>query len=200
MNEILAMDSLGVNFNSARPILTDAAPISFDIEELKREPVAADEERFLEQQFSDEFRIDELKVDSVIGGFLQSRIDEVQSIQRDKAPLATIFLLGSTLEGILIAVAGKDLKRFMTASAAPKDKSQAVLKIYDWTLNSLIEVAQEIGMLSLDVKKFSHVLRDFRNYIHPYRQMSERFSPDQGTVDICWQVFKAAFTQLKLNS
>jgi hypothetical protein len=200
MNEILAMDNLGIGFIQNRPVLTDGAPITFDIEDLKREPLVADAEAFLEQQFSDDIRIDDLKVDTVISGFLQSRINEVQAIRRDKAPLATIFLLGSTLEGILIAVACNDIKRFMTAQAAPKDKSQSVLKIQDWTLNSLIDVAHQIGMLSLDVKKFSHVLRDFRNYIHPYRQMSEAFSPDQDTVDICWQVFKAAVSQLKESS
>ena len=200
MNEILAMDNLGIGFIQNRPVLTDGAPIDFDIEDLKREPAVADAEAFLEQQFSDDIRIDDLKVDAVISGFLQSRINEVQTIRRDKAPLATIFLLGSTLEGILIAVACKDINTFMTSPAAPKDKSQTVLKIQDWTLNSLIDVAHQIGMLSLDVKKFSHVLRDFRNYIHPYRQMSEAFSPDQDTVDICWQVFKAAVSQLKESS
>lgn len=200
MSDILAMDNLGIDFTQNRPILTDASPATFDAEELKRKPVAADAEVFLGQQFSEEIRIEDLRVDSVISGFLQSRIDEVQAIRRDKAPLATIFLLGSTLEGILIAVACIDMNRFMTAPAAPKDKSQNVLKIQEWTLNSLIDVAHQIGMLSLDVKKFSHVLRDFRNYVHPYRQMSEAFSPDQDTVDICWQVFKAAVTQLKESS
>lgn len=200
MGEILAMDNLGIDFIQNRPVLTDAAPTTFDVEELKREPVAADAEVFLEQQFSDDIRIEDLRVDAVISGFLQSRINEVQAIRRDKAPLATIFLLGSTLEGILIAVACNDIKRFMAAPSAPKDKSQSVLKIQDWTLNSLIDVAHQIGMLSLDVKKFSHVLRDFRNYVHPYRQMSEDFNPDQDTVDICWQVFKAAVSQLKESS
>lgn len=200
MNEILAMDNIGIEFKQNRPILTDAAPISFEVEELQRESVAIGAEVFLEQQFSDDIRIDDLKVDSTISAFLQSRINEAQAIRRDRAPLATIFLLGSTLEGILIAVACNDIKRFMTAPAAPKDKSQNVLKIHEWTLNSLIEAAHQIGLLSLDVKKFSHVLRDFRNYIHPYRQMSESFSPDQDTVDICWQVFKAAVSQLKESS
>jgi hypothetical protein len=200
MSEILAMDNLGIGFIQNRPVLTDVAPTTFDVEELKRAPVAADAEVFLEQQFSDDICIEDLRVDAVISGFLQSRINEVQAIRRDKAPLATIFLLGSTLEGILIAVACNDIKRFMTAASAPKDKSQNVLKIQDWTLNSLIDVAHQIGILSLDVKKFSHVLRDFRNYVHPYRQMSEDFSPDQDTVDICWQVFKAAVSQLKESS
>ena len=66
----------------------------------------------------------------------------------------------------------------------------------DWTLASLIDVAHEVGLLDLDVKKFSHVLRDFRNFIHPYEQLGQRFSPTQQTINISWQVFKAAFDQL----
>ncbi len=52
------------------------------------------------------------------------------------------------------------------------------------------------------VKKFSHSLRDFRNYIHPYEQVSSRFNPDEHTARISWQVLKAALFQLsgqKLN-
>jgi hypothetical protein len=44
------------------------------------------------------------------------------------------------------------------------------------------------------------VLRGFRNYIHPYQQMSENFSPNEQTVDICWQVFRAAYSQLKART
>ena len=107
---------------------------------------------------------------------------------------------GSTLEGMLIAVGLDDQKRFMTAKAAPKNKTGQVFALHDWKLQSLIDVAYELNLLSLDVKKFSHVLRDFRNYIHPYQQMSQDFRLDQHTVHICWQVFKAAFAQLKAKS
>lgn len=50
-----------------------------------------------------------------------------------------------------------------------------------------------------DVKKFSHELRDFRNYIHPFHQRAQGFTPTEHTVDICWQVFRAAFAQLKAS-
>ena len=166
MNDILVMDNLGIDFVLSRPILTDAAPINIDMSDLTKVPIATDESSFLKQQFSDDIDLGELKLDAVITGFLQARVDEVQACPRDKVPLGTIFLLGSTLEGILIAVATKNLPNFMTAKAAPKDKSGAILKVYDWKLSQLIDVAQELDLLKLDVKKFSHELRDFRNYIH----------------------------------
>lgn len=201
MNDILAMDALSVTFRGTVPILARASPISLDLQDLA-DPAATEPEaeQFLRKQFSDDIKIDDLGLDSVVTSFLQSRVDEVQACPRDKVPLGTIFLLGSTLEGILIAVASKDSVTFMSASTAPKNKAGTVLKVHDWKLNDLITVANELGRLNHDVSRFSHVLRDFRNYIHPYHQMAKGFMPDQHTVDICWQVFKAAFAQLKSSS
>jgi hypothetical protein len=185
MNEILAMVSLAVAIDNARPFIKHAAPLDFD------------ESEFLSKQFGDDIHIQELGFDSVITSYLQSRVDEAQSCPKDKVPLGTIFLLGSTLEGILLAVALKDQAKYMRSKTAPKEKTGAVKNIYNWKLAELIDVAHEVDDLRLDVKNFSHVLRDFRNFIHPFNQMSQSFNPDQHTVDICWQVFKAAFYQLK---
>ena len=87
----------------------------------------------------------------------------------------------------------------MRSKTAPKKAGVVKNNIYEWKLAELIEVAFEVDDLKLDVKLFSHVLRDFRNYIHPFHQMQQSFNPDQHTVDICWQVFKAAFYQLKVR-
>ena len=82
-----------------------------------------------------------------------------------KAPLAAIFLAGSTLEGILLNTAINNPRAFNQSLSAPKDKEGKILKLNDWKLSQLIDVACEIGLLDLDIKKFSHSLRDFRNYI-----------------------------------
>ena len=200
MNQILALESMAVTFVGTRPTLTDGAQVVIDENELlKTPPPAPDEATFLRQQFADEVVITDLKLDPDITAILQSRVDEAQACTRGKAPLATIFLLGSTLEGILLGVATTDLPGFMKAKAAPKDKTGTVHKIYDWKLVSLIDVSCELGLVGLDVKKFSHELRDFRNYIHPFHQRAQGFTPTEHTADICWQVFRAAFAQLKAS-
>ena len=66
----------------------------------------------------------------------------------------------------------------------------------DWTLSEFITVAHEIGLLKPDVQKFSHGLRDFRNYIHPYQQMASGFKPDEHTAKLCFQVLKAALADV----
>ena len=82
------------------------------------------------------------------------------------------------------------------AKNSPKDKNGKVLQFHKWTLSNLIDVAKEKEFLKKDVRKFSHSLRDFRNYIHPYQQANEQFNPDEHTAKLCWQVLKVAIFQI----
>jgi len=102
------------------------------------------------------------------------------------------------MEGLLLAIALMYPEQYNQAQAAPKDDSGKSRKFQDWTLSNFIDVSTEIGLLNLDVKKFSHGVRDFRNYIHPYQQMSSKFSPDSNTALICFQVLKAALNQIEI--
>ena len=69
MNGILAMESLSVGFAGAKPELRGAPGIELDEQQLAEEPPAPDESAFLERRFSEDLRIDELGLDSVITGF-----------------------------------------------------------------------------------------------------------------------------------
>jgi hypothetical protein len=158
------------------------------------------DEQLTEEQFiSREFKtvsVEKLGLDGVVSGILNQRIDEIRRCLTSQSPLAVIFLCGSTLEGILLGVAGRRPGEFNQSSLSPKDKSGKVKPFHEWTLNEFINVARDLKLLGEDVKKFSHGLRDFRNYIHPYAQMASNFNPDQHTAKICWQVLQAAITQL----
>src|ERR1035437_9230545 len=149
------------------------------------------EDEFLSRDFKD-VSVDKLRLDGTITIILQQRIDEIRKCLNAKAPLSVIFLCGSTLEGILLGIATGNAKDFNQASASPKDKVGKVKQFYDWSLSDYINVARELNLLGEDVKKFSHALRDFRNYIHPFEQMSANFNPDEHTAKICWQVLQTA--------
>lgn len=152
---------------------------------------------FLTQEFSD-ISITDLPIDGSLTTFLEARIDEIKKCLSAKASLSVIFLAGSTLEGILLGIASKNPATYNQTKSAPKDKDTGKVKSFnDWTLNNFIDASCEIGYLREDVKKFSHALRDFRNYIHPYQQMSIGFHPDENTAKICFQVLKAAIFQIK---
>lgn len=152
------------------------------------------EQEFLHRQYQN-ISIKKLTIDPNLVPVLESRLAEAQHCLTS-APLATIFLCGSILEGILLGVALQSPKEFNQAANSPKDKDNKVKQFQEWSLAQFIDVAHELGALKLDVKKFSHGLRDFRNYIHPYQQLLSKFTPDKHTAEICMQVLKAAIADL----
>jgi hypothetical protein len=153
------------------------------------------EEEFLNRDFKN-VDISKLGLDSVVSRILQQRIDEIKKCLNAKAPLSVIFLCGSTLEGILLGIASNKAKEFNQSIGSPKDKDGKIKLFQNWNLNDFINVARELNLIGEDVKKFSHALRDFRNYIHPYQQMSSNFNPDEHSAKICWQVLQTAIIQL----
>lgn len=153
------------------------------------------EDEFISREFGT-VPVDKLGLDAAICDVLKQRLDEIRKCLTARSPLAVIFLCGSTLEGILLGTACKRAKDFNQSPASPKDKAGAVKPFQEWTLSDFINVARDLNLIGEDVKKFSHALRDFRNYIHPHEQMSSKFNPDNHTAKISWQVLQAAISQL----
>lgn len=150
-------------------------------------------EAFLQQDF-DDIGVSIKSLEADIQEVIQQRINEISVILK-VAPLASIFLIGSTLEGVLLDAAKRNADQFLGAKAAPMYKG-GVIDIEAWKLNDLINVAYELDFVTKNIKDFSHSLRKFRNYIHPRQQASENFSPNEDTAKICFQVLKAAITEL----
>lgn len=153
------------------------------------------EEDFLKQTF--DVNVDLLRLNIDVTEIIKMRLQEVESCIKSQAPLAAVILIGSILEGILLGTASAFPQLFNQVQCAPKEKDSVKNKKFqDWKLTNLIDAAAEVGILKQDVKKFSHVVRDFRNYIHPYQQLVSKFSPDKHTALICLQVLKAAIYQI----
>jgi len=156
--------------------------------------VALSEDEFVNREFKN-ISLDKLGLDNAITEVLKQRLEEVGKCLRSKASLAAIFLCGSTLEGILLGISSKYPKEFNQSKCAPA-KDGKILPFHNWTLASFIDTARDIGILGEDVKKHSHALRDFRNYIHPYQQVASGFSPHEHTAKISWQVLQAAIYEI----
>jgi hypothetical protein len=129
---------------------------------------------------------------------IYQRINEIIQCLNANAPLSVIFLCGSILEGILFTIAKENPQKFNSSKSSPK-KDEKVKEIGQWTLNDFIVVSSDLGLLSDDITKHSHSLKDFRNYIHPREQAKSKFNPNIDTAKIEWQVLKTAITQLEKN-
>lgn len=154
---------------------------------------------FLSQDYP-EVNFNRLQLESAFLPVMEYRWAEVKNCLNAGANLSAIILLGSMLEGVLLGAAHANPREFNQAPEAPKDEGGKVLPLWKWNLAAFIDVAYRLGILKLDVKKFSHALRDFRNYIHPYEQHASGFTPDQDTARICLQVFRAAVNQLSTST
>lgn len=150
---------------------------------------------FLSVEYSN-VSTDELPITEQVKPILSVRLAEMKLCFESEAYLSTVIICGSLLEGILLGIASSFPKEFNQSKSAPK-RDGKVLPFPNWTLSQFIDVAANAGLLQEDVKEFSHVLRDFRNYIHPYQQMSTKFLPNEHTAKICMQVLKAAIFQIK---
>lgn len=156
---------------------------------------AETEDQFLKREFTIP-NIQRLPIEIQAVPIIESRLAEARAALQARAYLSVIFLCGSVLEGVLLGAAQREPARFNQAKASPKGADGSVKRFHEWNLAQFIDVASEIGVLKLDVKKFSHGLRDFRNYIHPYEQMVSGFAPDEHTAKVCFQVLKAALASV----
>ena len=157
------------------------------------EDFLADEE-FLNKAFEIP-NLQKLPVDSDVAEIIQDRLKEAQACLSVGAYLSVIILCGSVLEAVLLGAAQKDPAKFNRSAKAPKgrDKPKA---FRDWTLLEFINVGCDLELLKPDVREFSQGLREFRNYIHPNKQLKSDFKPDEFTAKICFQVLKAALADV----
>lgn len=163
---------------------------------IKEQSISQDnltEDEFLNQEFSNiDLALLNLEMHTEV---ISQRLEEIKNCLNSNSPLSVIFLCGSTLEGILFNLAMQYRKEFNTSKSAPKKDGKAK-QFHDWTLSDFINVSFEQNFIGLDIKTYSHSLRDFRNFIHPYQQMTLKFNPDIHTAKISWQVLQATIHKL----
>lgn len=137
-----------------------------------------------------------LPVEPTVVPIIESRLVEAQKTLEAGAYLSVVVLCGSILEGVLLGTAQNYPAQFNKSTASPKERDGRVKRFHKWRLSEFIDVATNLEILKPDVQKFSHGLRDFRNYIHPYQQMSSGFTPDEHTARVCIQVLNAALASV----
>lgn len=182
--------------NSERDIAKRCKEIANNVRNRNEEGLQKEEVDFLNKNF-DSFNVNSLKLTTTMELVIKQRLDEIKKCLNNDIPLGAIFLIGSTLEGLLLNIAKQNPEKFNQSKSAPKEIDGTIKKFKNWSLNSLIDVAYETNFIGLDVKKFSHNLRDFRNYIHPEEQVTQNFNPDKNTALISYQVLLAAIKDLQ---
>jgi len=123
---------------------------------------------------------------------LSNRWTEANLTFESGAYLATVILLGSILEGVLLDKVEQNPAQANSSPKCPKDKSGKPLAFKDWKLQNLIEVCHDCGWLKKEYKDFSHVVRDYRNFIHPNKERQERITFSEPICKVIWEVVSAS--------
>lgn len=108
-----------------------------------------------------------------MANLLQRRMQEVLDAI-EKSPLTATIMMGAVLEALFLARINliTDKKILFTLNATPKDKSGKARELKDWGLNDFIEVSHEMNWIRKPLKDISTTLRDYRNIIHPVKELS----------------------------
>jgi hypothetical protein len=134
---------------------------------------------------------------------LARRWNECAKCVKADAHLAAVVMMGGLLEALFVARANKmpDKTPLISATNAPKDKTTGKTTNYqDWMLDSYIKVGFELKWITESAKDVADVLKEYRNFVHPAKEL--RYGVKLGLNDssMFWQVTKALARQLLLSA
>jgi hypothetical protein len=103
-------------------------------------------------------------------------------------------MMGSVLEGLLLGRALLSPEEALASSAAP-----ATRQIRNWHLSALIDVAIERRWVRGSMKGCSHVLRRYRNAVHPWEQATAAMPFDAKTYRSCTKLLRVIVSDLVVS-
>lgn len=129
---------------------------------------------------------------------LALRWDECIKCVEGNAPLAAVVMMGGLLETLLLNRINKlpTQSSVFTAKNAPRNNKGQTLPLNEWALKNYIEVAHELKWITQTEKDLGVVLRDYRNFIHPFKQKTYSIFINQNDARILWELCKSISKQL----
>lgn len=132
---------------------------------------------------------------------LSNRWREIEICVNHGAPLAATIMIGGMLESLFLAringedKAGRD--RTFKCQSAPKDKATGTPRpLNDWKLVDYIAVAHERQWITPTLKDLSGVLRDYRNLVHPQKELSQARVLNSQDAAILWAIARQMISQI----
>jgi hypothetical protein len=119
------------------------------------------------------------------------------------AHLAAVVMMGGLLEALFVARANKmpDKSPLTSAASAPKDKTTGkTLNYQEWMLDSYIKVGCELKWITESAKDVADKLKEYRNFVHPAKELRYGITLGFNDSSMFWQVTKALARQLLLSA
>ncbi|MGR3309496.1 MAG: hypothetical protein ACUZ77_01870 [Candidatus Brocadiales bacterium] len=131
-------------------------------------------------------KFDFIKTNPKLKAVLERDFSEIQKCLASDCWKASIILCGSAIEAILYYV----LKQRENEALASKNSNRKD-KLEEWNLVTLIKVASDLKLIKEGVTSFSHSVRDYRNLVHPLKEV-------EGNYNIAGEEARASFETLKM--
>lgn len=170
LNRILMLDGLKVEQDRGRPRLVEHDPEMTDSSAMSRVELAV--------------AMTDVLSDPAVAAVAQRRLDEARICHSNRAYTATIIMLGSLLESILVGIVAD---RLPGRTPKPLDRMG---------LQELLDLAHKERWIDVDVHMGSVLIRTYRNLVHPRAQLRMNHAPDADTVDMCWPIVNATLNDL----
>ncbi len=197
--QLAKADSLYEKMSTATYRATSKAVYVDLLKEIRAELLLIQGQTFIAPTPSSDLKvpnISKLVQNAQMASILTRRMQEVLDAI-EKSPLTATIMMGAVLEALFLARINllTDKKALFALKATPKDKSGKALELKEWGLNDFIDVSHEIGWIRKPLKDISAVLRDYRNIIHPVkeltlmREMKTDILVNSSDAKMFWRVF-----------
>jgi len=130
---------------------------------------------------------------------LVARWNECVMCLNANAALAATVMMGGLLEALLLARINRETDKasLFKAKAAPKNPKTGNPKpLTEWMLNDFIQVLAEVKWITVVAGSVGGVLRDYRNYIHPQKQLSHNVHLTPEDAALFWEISKSITRQV----
>lgn len=119
---------------------------------------------------------------------LERDFEELHKCIEIKASKSVLVLSGSIIEALLL--------EFFSSYSSELIESEKLLK-YD--LYKLLELAEKENLISSDSKSISTIIKDYRNLIHPGREIRKKQSFDNNTAEIAKNLLYMIIEEIREN-
>jgi|SRR3989344_2678978 len=130
---------------------------------------------------------------------LKKRWIEIENCLNNHAPLAATVMMGGLLESVLMTRINtlNDKNILFKQKSTPKDnKTNKPKQLSEWMLKDYIDVSSEIELITKPSADFSRSIRDYRNYIHPEKEIRKGEGIEEGDARLFWVVTTNLIEQL----
>ncbi len=119
---------------------------------------------------------------------LQRDYEEIIKSIKSECWKSAIILCGSAIEGILFDLLKQDESNAMSSKHAQKDKQGNVIPLDEWGLTALINTASSLNLISKGIKGLSHTIKEFRNLIHPTKEIAGEYTLKKEEADSAFAI------------